>query len=292
MDAAERRIKEEQERLAAARRKLLEEDELDRSLLPLIARAGYSQTPQPLTPATPTTTVPLGNPTNGSNKDHTTLTTAVAQKRCLDTDETQGQRAKIPKLDTEAEKNPKASKAEDVGPRADPGHSRDCDRDRPGYRPRSRSFHRGGSPRRRSPSRAPHKKYNQYFGNYSDDNYGRRDSNRHNAGLYDDYRGNGKNRGWTRTPSPYGHYGRPPVADPKPIDFGGKGGEFLFTLGSVYQQVLLIPLHYPKLLAPLQGLTSSADTRFFMVKSFNEENVAMCMEDVGWRGGGLRDAEP
>jgi hypothetical protein len=228
MEAAELRIKEEQERLAAARRKLLEEDELDQSLLLPITRIGHSLTPQPFIPATPTTTVPSAHPANDSSKDDTTPTTSVAQKRRLDVDETHEQRAKIPKLDIEVAKDSKASNAEDVDPRIDRERGRDSDRDHSDYRRRSLSFHRGGSQHRRSPSRGPYKKYDKYSDNYRDDYYDRRNSYQHDTGRYDAYRGKPKRGGWARTPSPYGRYGRLPAIDPKPVDLGGKGGQFLF----------------------------------------------------------------
>ncbi|OIW24404.1 YTH-domain-containing protein [Coniochaeta ligniaria NRRL 30616] len=253
MEAAEQRIKEEQERLAAARRKLLEEDDLDQSFLLHIARTGHSQTPQPFAPDTPITDVsstkpPPATPVNESGKDTPTMKAPNVLKRGLDIEDTQEQRSKMPKLDTKAAPDSRLSTTADIGQRTERERGRDNDRDRHNTnRRRSRSFPRGESPRRHSPSRAPHDRYNKYNLDYNDENYDHRNSNHHDVGRYDAYRGKGKPGGWNRTPSPTGRYGRLSMVDPKPVDLGDKG-----------------------------------ETRFFMVKSFNEDNVRMCMDDGLW----------
>jgi len=111
VEAAEQKIWEEQERLAAARRKLPEEDDLDRGFLALSAGAGQSQTPQSLVPpATPDTTASVADSVSESNRAVTTLTASTAQKRRLNTGEAQSQPAKMAKLDSEATNSPRPTR--------------------------------------------------------------------------------------------------------------------------------------------------------------------------------------
>ena len=290
VEAAEQRIKEEQERLAAARRKLLEEDHLERGFLARSTGAGYSQTPRPLvSPATPTTTtssVSSAEPVIESNRNHTSLTASAVQKRRLDSDEAQDQASKIAKLDFEAIEGNRPTRAV-VEARPIPSATdsseemfiettKDMEDEVAenlqtevakvsklsdavdvaplGDRERGRDHDRGppGYPPHSHSlhdSRPPHRR--SPLAEYGEDHYDERRHtyDRQDAGQYGSYRDNGKIGGWGRSPSPYGRHGPPPAPamEPKRVDLGGKG-----------------------------------KTRFFIVKSFNEENVAMCMEDGLW----------
>lgn len=225
MDAAEQKIKDDQERLAAERRKLLEEDDLDRSLFPYMSQTGQSQTLQAFAPATPSTSISTAKQTVTSQPggDPTSMKPSTVLKRAIESDDTE-QRTKMQKLDTDDAKDRKTYKVEEHPPHTDRGRSWERGKDlnyRNTYRPRSRSNQRDGPYRRQSPRRDSHSRYSD---DYNDEDYDRGDH-----GRYDGYRGRGKRGGRGRTPSPRGRYGRLPVVDPKPVDLGGKGGQSLVS---------------------------------------------------------------
>lgn len=251
MEAAERKIKEEQERLAAARRKLLEEDGHDQSFLLYTTRAGHSQTSQSSAPATPITDVssnrpPSTKPFGKSGIDAPVVKTSAGLKRVLDINDRQEKYSKMPKLDTEAARNSKTLEAEDERERDDRGRRKDHDRDGLATRcHHSGSYHRSRSSRRHSPFRAPHDKYKKYNHNSSDENYDNRGAHYHEMGRYEAHRGKGSHGDWARTPTLSERYSRLPVTDPKPVNLGGEGGQFYFPafglalLASVMQTGLM-----------------------------------------------------
>ncbi|KAB5566676.1 YT521-B-like domain-containing protein [Coniochaeta sp. 2T2.1] len=252
VEAAERRIKAEQEHVAAMRRKLLEEDDIHQSFFPPTARAGHSGAPGLFAPATPSTNISSADQLHssmGNGQNNPSTTTKLTLKRGLESDDTEEeQRAKMPKLDTDRLRlnDTKTTKTDDDGPRADRDRGRYNERDNHGtFRDRSPFFPRGDSTRRRSPSHKPYGKFNKYArhdGGYDNENNDLRDTYR-----YDSYRGGKATRGgWVRTPSPHRRHIRM-QDNPKPVDLGGKG-----------------------------------DTRFFIIKSANEGNVRMCMKDGIW----------
>lgn len=232
LEATEQRIKEEQERLAATRRKLLEEDGLDQSyrLDVQIPGAGHSMTPQTSTPSSPVTNVssvklPQGKQPSKLSEDTTTPRSSL--KRGLGILDAEDQRSKMPRLDPDVAKDSKANGAEDIVQRADRDRGRDGNRDHPDtWRSRSRPFKRGESSHRHSSFGPLDDKYEKYDLDYDDKNYDHRGSYHGDTGRYDAYRGKGKRGFWRRSPSPRRGYDRLQVTDPKPIDLGGKGGQF------------------------------------------------------------------
>lgn len=229
MQATEQRIKKEQQRLAATRRKLLEEDGLDQSyrLDMRIPGAGHSMTPQTSTPASPMTNdssakLPQGKQLSKLSEDTPTLRSSL--KRGLENLDTEEQRSKMPRLDPDVAKDSKATRAEDIAQRANRDRGRDDNRDHPGtWRHRSRSFKGDDSSHRHS---SFDDKYEKYDLGYDDKNYDHHGSYHGHTGTYDAYRGKGKRGFWRRSPSPRGGYDRSQVTDPKPVDLGGKGGQF------------------------------------------------------------------
>ncbi|KAB5583254.1 YT521-B-like domain-containing protein [Coniochaeta sp. 2T2.1] len=251
VEAAELRIKAEQEHVAAMRRKLLEEEDIHQNFFPPPPRDGHSGNPGLFAPATPRTNISSADQLHssmGNGQNNPSTTTKPTLKHGLESDDTEEQCAKMPKLGTGRLRlnDTKTTKTADDGPRTDRDRGRDNERDNHGnFRDSSPFFPRGNPSRRRSPSHKPYgklNKYARYDGGYDNENNDHRDTYR-----YDSYRGGKTTRGgWVRTPSPHRRHIRM-QGNPKPVDLGGKG-----------------------------------DTRFFIIKSANEGNVRMCMKDGIW----------